>query len=147
MGGSVILAGILLKLGGYGFIRILWPLLPEACHYLSPIVLTFSVLGIIFGSLTTCRQCDLKRLVAYSSVAHMGLITTGLFSHSTLGFVGAIFLMLAHGLVSPALFIAISWLYDRFGTRLIRYFRGLVSPMPLFSAFFDHLIGQCCHTY
>lgn len=130
--GSVVLAGVLLKLGGYGFIRFSWPLLPEASEYFGPLILTLSLFAIIYGSLTTCRQVDLKRIIAYSSVAHMGLVVLGLFSHTVQGLVAAIFLMLAHGLVSSALFIAVTFLYDRYHTRLIKYYRGMVITMPLF---------------
>nr|YP_001633639.1 NADH dehydrogenase subunit 4 [Negombata magnifica]CAM06604.1 NADH dehydrogenase subunit 4 [Negombata magnifica] len=130
--GSVVLAGVLLKLGGYGFIRFSWPLLPDASEYFGPLILTLSLFAIIYGSLTTCRQVDLKRIIAYSSVAHMGLVTLGLFSHTVQGLVAAVFLMLAHGLVSSALFIAVTFLYDRYHTRLIKYYRGMVITMPLF---------------
>ena len=130
--GSVILAGILLKLGGYGFIRFSWPLLPEASEYFAPFIQILSLLAIIYGSLTTCRQVDLKRIIAYSSVAHMGLVTLSIFSHTVQGLVAAVFLMLAHGLVSSALFIAVTYLYERHHTRLIRYYRGMVIAMPLF---------------
>ena len=128
----MILAGILLKLGGYGFIRFSWPLLPEASEFFAPFILTLSLLAVIYGSLTTCRQVDLKRLIAYSSVAHMGLVTLGIFSHTIQGLVAAIFLMLAHGLVSSALFIAVTFLYDRHHTRIVKYYRGMVITMPLF---------------
>nr|YP_009020813.1 NADH dehydrogenase subunit 4 [Polymastia littoralis]AHM12894.1 NADH dehydrogenase subunit 4 [Polymastia littoralis] len=130
--GSVILAGVLLKLGGYGFIRFSWPLLPEASEYFAPLILTLSLLAIIYGSLTTCRQVDLKRIIAYSSVAHMGLVTLSIFSQTVQGLVAAIFLMLAHGLVSSALFIAVTLLYERHSTRLVRYYRGMAVTMPLF---------------
>lgn len=130
--GSVILAGVLLKLGGYGFIRFSWPLLPDASEYFAPLIQTLSLLAIIYGSLTTCRQVDLKRIIAYSSVAHMGLVTIGIFSHTMQGLVAAIFLMLAHGLVSSALFIAVTLLYERHQTRLVKYYRGMVITMPLF---------------
>ena len=130
--GSVILAGVLLKLGGYGFLRFSWPLLPEASEFFAPFIQILSLLAIIYGSLTTCRQVDLKRIVAYSSVAHMGLVTLGLFSQTVQGLVAAVFLMLAHGLVSSALFIAVTFLYERHHTRLIRYYRGMAVTMPLF---------------
>lgn len=130
--GSVILAGVLLKLGGYGFIRFSWPFLPDASEYFGPLILTLGLFAIIYGSLTTCRQVDLKRIIAYSSVAHMGLVSLGLFSHTIQGLQAAIFLMLAHGLVSSALFIAVTFLYDRYHTRLIKYYRGMCVTMPLF---------------
>lgn len=132
LAGSVILAGVLLKLGGYGFVRFAWPLLPNASEYFAPLVITLSILAIIYGSLTTCRQVDLKRIIAYSSVAHMGLVTLGLFSHTGSGLVGAVYLMLAHGLVSSALFIVVTCLYERHGTRLVKYYRGMVVTMPIF---------------
>nr|YP_010461266.1 NADH dehydrogenase subunit 4 [Heterocyathus sulcatus]UUF92197.1 NADH dehydrogenase subunit 4 [Heterocyathus sulcatus] len=133
--GSVILAGILLKLGGYGLLRFSWPIFPEASFYWSPIFIFLSVIAVIYGGLMTCRQIDFKRLVAYSSVAHMGLVPLGIFSHIMEGLVGAVFLMLAHGFVSSALFIGVTFLYDRHHTRLIKYYRGLTLTMPLFSIF------------
>nr|YP_009159671.1 NADH dehydrogenase subunit 4 [Halcampoides purpureus]AKQ50944.1 NADH dehydrogenase subunit 4 [Halcampoides purpureus] len=134
--GSVILAGILLKLGGYGFLRFTWPILPAATEYFAPFVIMLSVIAIIYGSLTTCRQVDLKRLIAYSSVAHMGLVTLGLFTHTIEGLVAAVFMMLAHGLVSSALFIAVTYLYERHHTRLIKYYRGVTLSMPIFVSLF-----------
>lgn len=95
--------------------------------------MTLSLLAIIYGSLTTCRQVDLKRIIAYSSVAHMGLVTLGVFSHTLQGLVSAVFLMLSHGLVSSALFIVVTLLYERHHTRLIRYYRGMAITMPIFS--------------
>nr|BAK18823.1 NADH dehydrogenase subunit 4 [Corallium japonicum] len=136
LAGSVILAGILLKLGGYGFIRFAWPIFPEATEYLAPIILMLSLIAVIYGSLTTCRQVDAKRLIAYSSVAHMGIVTVGLFTHTMEGLIASIFLMIAHGVVSPALFIAVTLLYERHHTRLVRYYRGVVMTMPLFSIVF-----------
>nr|YP_271943.1 NADH dehydrogenase subunit 4 [Orbicella franksi]BAE16222.1 NADH dehydrogenase subunit 4 [Orbicella franksi]BAE16248.1 NADH dehydrogenase subunit 4 [Orbicella faveolata] len=131
--GSVILAGILLKLGGYGLLRFSWPLFPEASFYWSPVIVCFSVIAVVYGGLMTCRQIDFKRLVAYSSVAHMGLVPLGIFTHIMEGLVGAVFLMLAHGFVSSALFIGVTFLYDRHHTRLIKYYRGLTLTMPLFA--------------
>lgn len=131
--GSVILAGILLKLGGYGFLRFSWPILPAASEYFAPLIITLSIIAIIYGSLTTCRQVDFKRLIAYSSVAHMGLVTLGLFTHTIEGLVAAVFMMLAHGLVSSALFIAVTYLYERHHTRLIKYYRGVTITMPIFA--------------
>lgn len=106
--------------------------MPEASRFFSPLIITLSLLAIIYGSLTTCRQVDLKRIVAYSSVAHMGLVTLSIFSHSVQGLVAAIYLMLAHGLVSSALFIGVTYLYDRHYTRLVKYYRGVVVTMPLY---------------
>jgi len=134
--GSVILAGILLKLGGYGFLRFTWPILPAATEYFAPFIIMLSIIAIIYGSLTTCRQVDLKRLIAYSSVAHMGLVTLGLFTHTIEGLVAAVFMMLAHGLVSSALFIAVTYLYERHHTRLIKYYRGITFSMPIFVSIF-----------
>lgn len=133
--GSVILAGVLLKLGGYGFMRFSWCIFPEASEYFGPLIMTLSVFAIIYGSLITCRQVDLKRIIAYSSVAHMGLVTLGIFSNTAQGLVAAGFLMVAHGLVSSALFIAVTFIYDRYRTRLIKYYRGMAVTMPLFSLF------------
>lgn len=134
--GSVLLAGILLKLGGYGFLRFSLPLFPEASLYFSPLVFLLSLLGILYGSLITLLQVDLKKIIAYSSVAHMAYVVLGIFSNSLEGMGGAVFLMLSHGLVSSALFLAIGFLYDRHGTRTLRYYGGLATFMPLFSSLF-----------
>lgn len=131
--GSVLLAGILLKLGGYGFIRFAYPIFPNACYHFSPIIIIISLIAIIYGSFTTCRQTDIKRLIAYSSVAHMGLVTLSIFTHSTEGLIASIIMMIAHGLVSSALFMSSAVLYVRHHSRIIRYFRGIVSTMPIFS--------------
>nr|AER54497.1 NADH dehydrogenase subunit 4 [Cyanea capillata] len=131
--GSVLLAGILLKLGGYGFIRFSWNLFPEASNYFAPIIIMLSSIAIIYASLSTCRQTDAKRLVAYSSVAHMGIVTIAIFSKSIEGIIAAILLMIAHGLISSGLFIMVTNLYDRFHTRLIRYYRGTAFTMPIYS--------------
>lgn len=131
--GSVLLAGILLKLGGYGFIRFGYPIFPNACYHFSPIIIMLSLIAIIYGSFTTCRQTDIKRLIAYSSVAHMGLVTLSIFTHSTEGLIASIIMMIAHGLVSSALFMSSAVLYVRHHSRVIRYFRGIVSTMPIFS--------------
>jgi len=134
--GSVILAGILLKLGTYGFLRFSIPLFPDASIFFTPLVETLSILAIIYSSLTTLRQVDLKKIIAYSSVAHMNFVTLGLFALNPHGIEGAIFLMLAHGLVSPALFLLIGFLYDRHKTRLLRYYGGCARSMPLFAIMF-----------
>nr|YP_011017571.1 NADH dehydrogenase subunit 4 [Antithamnionella miharai]WQF69346.1 NADH dehydrogenase subunit 4 [Antithamnionella miharai]WQF69371.1 NADH dehydrogenase subunit 4 [Antithamnionella miharai] len=134
--GSVILAGVLLKLGGYGFIRFSIPLFPEASIYFSPLVFTLSTIAIVYASLTTLRQVDLKKIIAYSSVSHMGFVTIGIFSLNTQGIEGSLILMLSHGLVSSALFLCVGVLYDRHKTRIIKYYAGLVKVMPLFICLF-----------
>lgn len=134
--GSVILAGIMLKLGTYGFLRFSIPLFPEASLYFTPLVFTMSVIAVMYTSLTTVRQVDLKKIIAYSSVAHMNFVTLGLFSLNPQGVEGSLLLMLSHGLVSPALFLCIGALYDRHKTRLLRYYGGTVRTMPIFSSVF-----------
>jgi proton-translocating NADH-quinone oxidoreductase chain M len=134
--GSVLLAGILLKLGGYGFLRWNIPLFPDSSIYFTPFIYTISVIAIIYTSLTTIRQIDLKKIIAYSSVAHMNFVTIGIFSYNSIGIEGSILLMISHGLVSPALFLAVGCLYDRHKTRLIRYYAGTARTMPLFAIFF-----------
>ncbi|PCI24065.1 MAG: hypothetical protein COB67_11955 [SAR324 cluster bacterium] len=134
--GSVILAGILLKLGSYGFIRFSLPLFPEASLYFTPFILTLSVVGILYSSLTAIRQTDLKRIVAYTSVAHMNLVIIGIFSFNIIGLEGAVLQSLSHGFVSSALFLLIGVLYDRHHTKMIKYYSGLVHTMPVFSIIF-----------
>jgi proton-translocating NADH-quinone oxidoreductase chain M len=131
--GSVILAGILLKLGGYGFLRFSLPLFPMGSLFFTPLVHTLSIIAIIYTSLTTLRQIDLKKIIAYSSVAHMNFVTLGLFSLNPQGIEGGLLLMVAHGLVSPALFLCVGFLYDRYKTRLLHYYGGCCRTMPLFS--------------
>jgi len=134
--GSVILAGVLLKLGSYGFLRFSIPLFPLATCYFTPFIYTLSILGILYASFTTLRQIDLKKIIAYSSVAHMGFVTLGLFSLNIQGMEGSLLLMLSHGFVASALFLCIGALYDRHKTRLVSYYGGSVHVMPLFSFFF-----------
>jgi proton-translocating NADH-quinone oxidoreductase chain M len=134
--GSVVLAGIALKLGSYGFIRFSIPLLPEASLYFTPFVFTMSILGIVYASLTAVRQTDFKRIIAYTSVAHMNLVMLGLFSFNVVGLEGAILQSLSHGFVSSALFLIIGVVYDRHHTRMVKYYGGLVHTMPLFTAIF-----------
>lgn len=134
--GSVLLAGLLLKLGGYGFLRFSIPMFPYATEYFTPFMFTLSVIGIVYASLTTLRQVDLKRIIAYSSVAHMNFVMLGLFSLTQQGLEGAIFLMLGHGVVSSALFLIVGVVYDRHHTRLLMYYGGLTQIMPIFSIFF-----------
>lgn len=134
--GSVLLAGVLLKLGTYGFIRFSLPLFPEASAYFTPLIYTRSVVAIIYTSRTTLRQIDLKKIVAYSSVAHRGFVTMGIFTRTIQGMEGAILIRLSHGFVSSALFLCIGVLYDRHHTRLLKYYSGRVQTMPLFATVF-----------
>uniref|UniRef100_A0AAU6W7L8 NADH-ubiquinone oxidoreductase chain 4 n=1 Tax=Cephea cephea TaxID=880218 RepID=A0AAU6W7L8_9CNID len=134
--GSVLLAGVLLKLGGYGFIRFSWPLFPYATEYMSPLIITLALIAIVYASLSTCRQIDAKKLVAYSSVAHMGLVVLAIFSKTNEGLIASVILMIAHGLISSGLFIAVTNLYDRFHTRTIRYYKGIVYTMPIYTTLF-----------
>ena len=131
--GSILLAGILLKLGGYGLIRLCYPLLPIAFNFYNPFIMLISVIAIVYGAFTTCRQIDLKRLIAYSSISHMGLITLGIFSNSIEGTIGALLMMIAHGLSSSGMFIVSSIIYSRFHSRIIKYFKGLTVTMPILS--------------
>ncbi len=131
--GSVILAAILLKMGGYGFIRFSLPMFPDASHYFAPLVWTLSIIAIIYTSLVALVQEDMKKLIAYSSVAHMGYVTMGLFAMTQQGVQGAIFQMISHGLVSGALFLCVGVVYDRMHTREIAAYGGLVQRMPLYA--------------
>jgi NADH-quinone oxidoreductase subunit M len=134
--GSVILAGILLKLGGYGFLRFSLPMFPDASAFFAPMVMVLSVIAIVYTSLVAFRQTDIKKLIAYSSVAHMGFVTMGLFTMNEVGVQGAIFQMLSHGVISGALFLCVGVIYDRFHTRDIGFYGGLVHKMPVYAAFF-----------
>lgn len=134
--GSVILAGILLKLGGFGFLRYSIGLFPDASAYFTPFMFVISILGIVYASITTIQQIDLKKIIAYSSVGHMGVVTIGIFSSVSQSILGSIFLMVSHGIVSGALFLCIGVLYERYHTRIIKYYAGLLTTMPLFATFF-----------
>ncbi|MDN2567504.1 NADH-quinone oxidoreductase subunit M [Aquibium sp. A9E412] len=134
--GSVILAGILLKMGGYGFLRFSLPMFPVASADLAPLVFTLSVVAIIYTSLVALMQEDIKKLIAYSSVAHMGFVTMGIFAMNEEGVQGAIFQMLSHGLVSGALFLCVGVVYDRMHTREIAAYGGLVNNMPKYAVAF-----------
>lgn len=131
--GSVILAGILLKMGGYGFIRFSLPMFPDASHTFTPLVFTLSGIAIVVTSLIALMQEDIKKLIAYSSVAHMGFVTMGLFTGNEAGVQGAVFQMVSHGLVSGALFLCVGVVYDRLHTRDIAAYGGLVNNMPKYA--------------
>lgn len=134
--GSVILAAILLKMGGYGFIRFSLPMFPDASTYFAPLVYALSVIAIVYTSLVALVQEDIKKLIAYSSVAHMGFVTMGLFTLNPQGVQGAMFLMISHGFVSGALFLCVGVIYDRMHTREIAAYGGLVNRMPLYAFVF-----------
>ncbi|HML44150.1 MAG TPA: NADH-quinone oxidoreductase subunit M [Hyphomicrobium zavarzinii] len=134
--GSVILAGILLKMGGYGFLRFSLPMFPDASATLAPLVFAMSVIAIVATSLIALVQEDIKKLIAYSSVAHMGFVTMGIFTFTQQGIDGAIFQMLSHGLISSALFLCVGVVYDRLHTREIKAYGGLVERMPIYAVIF-----------
>ena len=131
--GSVILAGVLLKMGGYGFLRFSLPMLPEASQYFAPLVFTLSVIAVIYTSLVALVQSDMKKMIAYSSIAHMGFVTIGVFAATQQAVEGAIFQMLSHGVVSGALFLCVGVIYDRLHTREIDRYGGLVNNMPKYA--------------
>jgi NADH-quinone oxidoreductase subunit M len=132
----VILAGVLLKLGTYGILRFAIPLFPHAMIYFIPLIFMFCIIAILYSSITTIRQIDLKKIIAYSSVAHMNFALLGFFVNNSQGLEGSLYIMLGHGVVSSALFLCIGMLYDRYHTRNILYYGGLVQVMPIFSIFF-----------
>ena len=134
--GSVILAAILLKMGGYGFIRFSLPMFPEASVYFTPLIFTLSIVAIIYTSFVALAQEDMKKLIAYSSVAHMGFVTMGIFTMTRQGIDGAMFQMISHGLVSGALFLCVGIVYDRLHTREISAYGGLVHRMPFYAMAF-----------
>ncbi|WP_175672593.1 NADH-quinone oxidoreductase subunit M [Burkholderia ambifaria] len=134
-GGSVVLAAIMLKLGAYGFLRFSLPITPDASHFLAPVVITLSLIAVIYIGLVAMVQADMKKLVAYSSIAHMGFVTLGFFIFNQLGVEGAIIQMISHGFVSGAMFLCIGVLYDRVHSRQIADYGGVVNVMPKFAAF------------
>ena len=145
LAGSILLAATILKFATYGYIRILINFLPDATNYFGPLVQTIAIVTLIYASLSTIIQQDTKTLIAYSSIAHMSVVILGLFSNNIQGIEGAILLALAHGFVSPALFICVGGIiYDRTGTRVIKYIRGLATYMPIFTILF--FIFTLCNT-
>jgi NADH-quinone oxidoreductase subunit M len=134
--GSVILAGILLKMGGYGFMRFSLPMFPNASELFTPLVFALSAIAVVYTSLVAFRQTDIKKLIAYSSVAHMGFVTMGIFSGNAQGEQGALFQMISHGVISGALFLCVGVVYDRMHTREIAFYGGLVNRMPWYAAVF-----------
>lgn len=145
LAGSIILAATILKLATYGYLRVLINFLPDATNYFNPLVQTIAIIAIIYASFSTIIQQDTKRLIAYSSIAHMGVVVLGLFSNTIQGIEGGILLALAHGFVSPALFICVGGIiYDRTGKRIINYIRGLATYMPVFTILF--FIFTLCNT-
>jgi NADH-quinone oxidoreductase subunit M len=134
--GSVILAGVMLKLGTYGILRFCVPLFPEAAHRMAPAIAVLAIIGVVYGALVATVQHDLKRLVAYTSVSHLGLVVLGIFAFSTVSIQGAIYQMLNHGVSTGALFLAVGMLYDRRHTHEIKEFGGLATPMPVLMSFF-----------
>ena len=134
--GSVMLAGILLKLGGYAFLRVSLPMLPGASEYFSMYVLWISGFAVIYASLVALAQTDMKKMIAYSSVAHMGYVTAGIFSFSVIGIGGAVFQMISHGVISSALFLIVGMLYERHHTKEIAKYGGVATSMPVLATFF-----------
>jgi NADH-quinone oxidoreductase subunit M len=135
-GGSVVLAAIMLKVGAYGFLRFSMPITPDASHKLAGVMIALSLIAIVYIGLVALMQSDMKKLVAYSSISHMGFVTLGLFIFNAYGMEGALLQMLSHGFVAGALFLCIGVLYDRMHSRQIADYGGVVNKMPVFAAFF-----------
>ncbi len=135
-GGSVVLAAIMLKLGGYGFLRFSLPVVPDASHALAGVVIALSLVAVVYIGLVALVQTDMKKLIAYSSIAHMGFVTLGLFLFNALGIEGAIVQMVSHGFISAAMFLCVGVLYDRVHSRAIADYGGVANTMPVFAAFF-----------
>ena len=132
----MILAGVLLKMGGYGFLRFSLPMFPLASEFFAPLIFTLSIIAVIYTSLVALAQSDMKKLIAYSSVAHMGFVTIGIFTMTEQGIAGAMFQMISHGLVSAALFFCVGVVYDRLHTREISAYGGVAAVMPRYAVFF-----------
>jgi NADH-quinone oxidoreductase subunit M len=135
-GGSVVLAAILLKMGGYGFLRFSLPIVPDASHQLATLMIALSLVAVVYIGLVALVQADMKKLIAYSSVAHMGFVTLGFFLFNALGLEGAIVQMISHGFISGAMFLCVGVLYDRLHSRQIADYGGVANRMPVFAAFF-----------
>jgi NADH-quinone oxidoreductase subunit M len=135
-GGSVVLAAVMLKLGAYGFIRLSLPILPDASHVLAPVVIGLSLIAVVYIGLVALVQTDMKKLIAYSSISHMGFVTLGVFIFNQIGMEGAVIQMVSHGFVSGALFLCVGVLYDRMHSRMISDYGGVANRMPVFAAFF-----------
>ena len=134
--GSMILAGVLLKMGGYGFLRFSLPMFPLASEFFAPLIFALSIIAVIYASLVALAQSDMKKMIAYSSVAHMGFVTIGIFTMTEQGIAGAMFQMISHGLVSAALFFCVGVVYDRLHTREISAYGGVATVMPRYAVFF-----------
>ena len=135
-GGSVVLAAIMLKLGAYGFVRFSLPILPDASHYLAPMMIALSLIAVVYIGFVALVQADMKKLIAYSSISHMGFVTLGFFIFNQLGVEGALVQMISHGFVSAAMFLCVGVMYDRMHSRQIADYGGVVNRMPKFAAFF-----------
>ena len=135
-GGSVVLAAVMLKLGAYGFIRLSLPILPDASHVLAPVVIGLSLIAVVYIGLVALVQTDMKKLIAYSSISHMGFVTLGVFIFNVMAMEGAVIQMVSHGFVSGAMFLCVGVLYDRMHSRLIADYGGVANKMPVFAAFF-----------
>jgi len=135
-GGSVVLAAIMLKLGGYGFLRLSLPITPDASHHLAWFMIALSLVAVVYIGLVALVQSDMKKLIAYSSVAHMGFVTMGIFAATAQGVAGGIFQMVSHGVVSAALFLCVGVVYDRMHSREIASYGGLVNRMPVYAVVF-----------
>ena len=135
-GGSVVLAAVMLKLGAYGFVRLSLPILPDASHVLAPVVIGLSLIAVVYIGLVALVQTDMKKLIAYSSISHMGFVTLGVFIFNVMAMEGAVIQMVSHGFVSGAMFLCVGVLYDRMHSRLIADYGGVANKMPVFAAFF-----------
>jgi NADH-quinone oxidoreductase subunit M len=134
--GSVILAGILLKVGIIGILRLLIPVFPQACIYFAPFVAVWGTIGVLYSTFITLKQIDIKRIIAYSSVAHINIALVSVFTLNDLGVIASVFVIISHGIISSALFFLIGFLYQRFHQRLVFYYSGLATIMPLYTCFF-----------